>query len=56
MAVDSLRAAGKKVAVTASTGIAAANLCSRTLQAVTIHRFTGYYVYFVVIHAESHLS
>ena len=40
-AVEMLEASGKKVAVTASTGIAASNLSSGRLKAATIHRFTG---------------
>jgi ATP-dependent DNA helicase PIF1 len=41
MAVQALEAMGRKVAVTASTGIAAVNLTTPQLKASTIHRYTG---------------
>jgi hypothetical protein len=41
LAVEALERMGKKVAVTASTGIASVNLSSAKVKASTIHRCTG---------------
>ena len=41
IAVEALQRVGKKVAVTASTGIAAVNLSTANFTASTVHRFTG---------------